>query len=120
MPHPFTYAELHTDDPPAATAFYRALFDWKVSETETPKGPYFALQPGDGITGGLLRAEGGPSRWVVYVRVADVKAATERAVGLGARALVVAQEVPSAGWFSLCLDPTGATFGLWQAMAAES
>jgi uncharacterized protein len=115
MAHPITYAELHSEDTAAASSFYRQLFDWKVSESATPSGPYFALDTGDGPKAGLLRAAGGPSRWVVYVRVDDVQVATARAVRLGARALVTAEEVPGAGWFSLCLDPAGATFGLWQA-----
>ncbi|HYU15982.1 MAG TPA: VOC family protein [Candidatus Acidoferrum sp.] len=119
MSHPFTYVELHTDDPAAASAFYRHLFDWQVKESATPAGPYVALEPGEGMSGGLRRAASGPSRWVVYVRVADVAAATERAIALGARALVTRQEVPNLGWFSLCVDPAGATFGLWQAMAAR-
>lgn len=116
MSHPFAYAELHTDDTAAAASFYRQLFDWKVKEIATPAGPYFELETGEGLAGGLHPAEQGPSRWVVYVRVADVRAATEKAVALGARALVTAREIPSMGWYSLCVDPAGATFGLWQVM----
>ena len=116
MSHPFTYVELHSEDTAAATAFYRQLFDWKVKETATPAGPYFELDTGEDMAGGLRPADDRPSRWVVYVRVADVRAATEKAVALGARALVTAREVPSMGWYSLCVDPTGATFGLWQVL----
>jgi predicted enzyme related to lactoylglutathione lyase len=120
MTHPIAYAELHTRGADAASAFYRQLFDWKVVETATPAGPYFEIETGDGPPAGMRPGGDGPSRWVVYVRVPDVAAATERAVALGARALVTAQEVPGAGWFSLCVDPAGATFGLWQAKAAPA
>jgi len=120
MTHPFTYAELHSQDAAAATSFYRQLFDWKVSQSDTPAGAYFGLDTGEGMAGGLRPTDTGPSRWVIYVKVSDVKAATERAVALGARALVTAQEVPGAGLFSLCTDPCGATFGLWQSMASNT
>jgi uncharacterized protein len=117
MSHPFAYAELHAETPAAAVAFYRKLFDWKVNESATPTGPYFGLDTGEGMAGGLRGSTESPARWVVYVKVDDVRAATDRAVSLGARAVVVAAEVPSAGWYSLCVDPTGATFGLWQPVA---
>jgi predicted enzyme related to lactoylglutathione lyase len=114
MTHPFTYVELHTEDPSAVTAFYRQLFDRKLNPIGSAAGSCFEIDAGEGMPGGLRAAAGGPPRWVVYVRVTDVKAATERAVALGARALAIAQEVPGAGWYGLCLDPAGATFGLWQ------
>jgi predicted enzyme related to lactoylglutathione lyase len=120
MANPFAYAELHTQSPSQATDFYRKLFDWKVSTSDTPMGQYTMLEPGEGFPGGLLATKGGaPSAWVVYMKVDDVEAATKRAAELGAKVLASKELVPDSGWFSLCLDPTGATFGLWQPMPGK-
>ena len=117
MPHPFAYVELHSQDPRKATDFYKKLFDWKTSASETPGGTYTELEPGEGISGGLLSTRGtAPSAWVVYVKVDDVEVATRRAAELGAKVLTSKQHVPDTGWFSLCTDPAGAVFGLWQPM----
>ena len=68
----------------------------------------------------MLAAKGdAPSGWVVYMRVDDVEVATRRAAELGARVLATKELVPDTGWFSLCVDPTGATFGLWQPMPGK-
>jgi len=117
MTHPFAYAELHCEDPAATADFYRELFDWKATTTETPVGPYVGLDTGAGMGGGLRAATGRPPRWVLYVQVTDLGAATDRAVSLGARAVVTGKEVPGAGTYSLLDDPSGATFGLWQPAA---
>jgi predicted enzyme related to lactoylglutathione lyase len=120
MSNPFSYAELHTSDRARAVDFYKRLFDWKTKESETPMGPYVEIDAGEGFPGGLLAAQGSaPSRWVVYMRVDDVRAATRRAEELGAKILANAEKVPDAGTFSLCVDPTGATFGLWEPLARK-
>lgn len=120
MSNPFSYAELHTQDRTRAVDFYRRLFDWKTKESETPMGTYVEIETGEGFPGGVLAAPGGaPSRWVVYMRVDDVRAATRRAEELGAKILAKEEVVPDTGTFSLCTDPTGATFGLWQPLAGK-
>ena len=115
MSNPIAYAELHTKNAEAAKTFYGKLFDWKLVDHQMPGGLYTEISPGEGIMGGLLQAdEPGGSRWLPYVTVGDVVAATEKAKGLGARALKENQEVPGMGRYSVLTDPTGATFGLWQ------
>lgn len=52
------------------------------------------------------------------VDVDDVKAATAKAVSLGATVMKEVTEVPGMGWFTIILDPTGAALGLWQATKA--
>jgi predicted enzyme related to lactoylglutathione lyase len=115
MSNPFTYAELHTQDPGVAKAFYRKLFDWKVEDHATPKGEYTEIDPGEGFPGGLVRSQyEGASHWLPYVKVSDLAVSTNAAKQLGARALKESVEVPNMGRYSVLLDPTGAPFGLWQ------
>jgi predicted enzyme related to lactoylglutathione lyase len=115
MSNPFTYAELHTQDPEAAKTFYRHLFDWKMEDHDNPKGTYTEIDLGEGFPAGLLQAatKAGGSHWLPYVKVPDVSAATTRAKSLGAAALQEIVEIPE-GRFSVLIDPTGAPFGLFQ------
>jgi uncharacterized protein len=114
--HPFCYVELHAADPDRATQFYRRLFDWNIKDPQpTPSGPYREVEPGEGLSAGLMRAQGPEHpQWVVYVKVADLAAAVGRARDLGATIVVENALVPDAGWFASLVDPTGAQFGMWQ------
>ena len=58
---------------------------------------------------------GSESFWIPYIVTDDITGVTEKARSLGAtihREVMVAGQY---GWLSVINDPTGATFGLWQA-----
>jgi len=117
MSNPFAYAELHTDAPAAAKAFYAQLLSWRMEDAPKSEGRYTEIQPGEGLPGGLTQNRyGGASHWLTYIKVDDLAASTSKAKSLGARPLVELQEIPE-GRFSVLVDPTGARFGLWQARA---
>jgi uncharacterized protein len=115
MSNPFTYAELHTQNPAAAKTFYRQLFDWKMDDHENPNGVYTEIDLGEGFPGGLLQAaaKATPSHWLPYIRVGEIAASTARAKSLGASPLRELVEIPE-GKFSVLVDPTGAPFGLFE------
>ncbi len=117
MSHPFVYAELHTSSPEAAKKFYADLFGWGMKHHDTPGGAYTEIQPGEGPEAGLMGQspfDDGRSHWLPYIRVAELNAATDRAVALGAKLHVGRTEVPGAGWFTWLEDPAGARFALWE------
>ncbi len=117
MANPFVHVELNTTDPEKAKAFYGKLFTWKLDDMEMGPGTtYTMIQPGEGTGGGLMKQmiPGAPSSWLAYVIVDDINAATEKAKSLGARVLKEVTEIPGMGWFSIIVDPTGATLGLWK------
>jgi predicted enzyme related to lactoylglutathione lyase len=117
MANPFVHVELNTTDPAKAKAFYGSLFDWKLEDVQMgPGGTYTMIQVGEGTGGGLMQhpMPGAPSSWLAYVQVDDVAAATRKAQSLGAKVAKDVTEVPGAGWFSIIVDPTGATLGLWK------
>lgn len=114
MSNPFAYAELHTDAPAAAKAFYAQLLTWRMEDAPKSDGRYTEIQPGEGFPAGLTQNRyGGGSHWLPYIKVDDVGAATAKAKSLGAKALVEMEQIPE-GTFSVLADPTGAHFGLWQ------
>jgi predicted enzyme related to lactoylglutathione lyase len=118
MSNPFSYAELHTQDPSAAKAFYSQLFDWKMQDHPNSNGTYTEIDLGEGFPAGLLAvaAKATGSHWLPYIKVVDIAAATTRAKSLGAAPLQEIVEIPE-GRFSVLRDPTGAPFGIFQPSA---
>lgn len=119
MANPFVHVELNTTDPKKAKDFFSKLFDWDLEDVEMgPVGTYTMIRVGDGTAGGIMKhpMPGAPSLWIPYVLVDDLEAATRRAKELGAKIIKEMVEVPDRGWFSIFIDPTGATLGLWRPM----
>jgi predicted enzyme related to lactoylglutathione lyase len=117
MANPFVHVELNTTDIQKAKAFYSKLFAWMLEDVQMgPSGTYTMIQPGSGTGGGMLQhpMAGEPSRWLAYVHVDDINAATQKAQSLGAEIVKDVTEVPGAGWLSIIIDPTGAALGLWK------
>lgn len=116
MANPFVHVELHTGDLAEAKAFYSGLFDWNLQDMPMPGGSsYTMINVGEGTGGGMMHDPGMPPRWLAYVGVDDVIAATAKAKSLGATVCEDVMEVADYGWMSVITDPTGATFALWQA-----
>jgi predicted enzyme related to lactoylglutathione lyase len=119
MGNSFCHVELQTNDVAKAKKFYQNLFDWKLQEM--PGMGYTMINVGEGTGGGMMKnpVPNMPSSWMAYVLVEDVKAATQKAKSLGANVVKDVEEVPDYGWFSVIVDPTGATLGLWQPKARQ-
>lgn len=117
MANPFVHVELSSTDIGAAKSFYGKLFDWQLEDVVmSPEMTYTMIKAGDGTGGGMMQQmiPGAPSAWLSYVQVDDIKASTAKAASLGANIVQDVTEVPGMGWFSVIVDPTGASFGLWQ------
>ena len=119
MPNPFVHIESQTQDVDKAKKFYKGLFDWKVEDFS--EMAYTMIDVGDGTGGGMMKnpVPGAPSHWIPYALVDDIKASTKKAKSLSGRIVMDITEIPDYGWFSVIVDPTEATFGLWQAKAGK-
>ena len=118
MPNPFVHVELNTTDLAKSKDFYGKLFDWKLEDVPMGDGStYTMIGVGEGTAGGMLPhpMPGAPSMWLAYVNVDDIAASTEKAKSLGATILKDVTEVMGMGWFTIIMDPTGATVALWKA-----
>ena len=119
MANPFVHVELNTPDPAKAKLFYSQLFQWQLEDVPNPSVPtgiYSMIKVGEGTGGGIMKqVSGGPSGWLAYVEVEDIRAATKKAKSLGATVMKGVTEVPGMGWLSIIVDPTGAMLGLWKA-----
>ncbi|MGB0588089.1 MAG: VOC family protein [Myxococcota bacterium] len=113
-PGDLDWAELSTDNVPAALEFYGAAFGWTFSD-DAPEslGDYrFILRDG-ALVGGVRKrpAEVPHSGWYFYGNVDDVSASLTKATGLSAK-LLIEREVPDMVHFALVTDPQGATIGI--------
>ena len=118
MANPFVHVELNTPDPVKAKSFYAELFDWQLEDVPNPAvptGTYTMIKVGEGTGGGIMKSiPDGPSGWLAYVEVDDIRAATKKAKSLGGEVMKDTTEVTGMGWLSFIRDPTGAVLGLWQ------
>jgi predicted enzyme related to lactoylglutathione lyase len=116
MAKPFVHLELTTADLAKSKEFYGKLFGWTY--TDNIMGPdviYSTFKPDSGPGGALFTMPGAPNAWLAYVDVDEINAATEKAKALGATIVRGPLEVPGHGWFTVLIDPTGASIALWQA-----
>jgi predicted enzyme related to lactoylglutathione lyase len=111
MANPFWHIELRTKDVAKAKQFYKNLFDWQWEEVR--KG-YMVFRTGEEVTGGITNGTHNTSHWVPIIEVADVRAATRKAVQLGAKVLEEVTEEGEIGRYTMVADPTGAPLYLFQ------
>jgi len=116
MANPFVHVELNTTDQKKAESFYSKLFEWKTEPMSMGPDTYTLIKVGEGTGGGIMKqpVAGAPSHWLAYVLVSDIHASTSKAKTLGAKIVKDVTEVPNMGWYSVFVDPTGASLGLWQ------
>ena len=120
----FVWEELHTPDPDAAKAFYAEVFGWQASDMDMGDlGTYVLLGlGGDDNLAGILRKpdeQPGPAYWLTYLGTEDADASTAKAIELGATQLLEPTSMQGVGRFSILVDPTGATFGLYQSESGD-
>jgi uncharacterized protein len=113
MPGQMVHLEIPAGDTARAREFWGSLFGW---EWQTFEGPTeYHMTRFSETTGGAIYAPDPPDKRGarVYFDVDDIKAGNARVAELGGTA-GEAMPVPSMGWFSVCQDPEGNEFGLWQ------
>ncbi len=114
-----TWFDLATPDLKVATKFYQQVFGWEYVDTGADFAHYhFAQKNGNNAAGiGPIWPPDSPqpSAWTVYFASDDAAADSERVKALGGQVLVEPMEIADSGSMVICVDPTGAAFGLWQA-----
>ena len=110
MSSPFVWFHNSSQNPIGSAAFYEKLLGWKPADG--PGG--MTMFVGEkGPFAGVATNDGGASTWIPYVEVADVDAATKKALKHGA-AVVREKSRGPAGDFCVVTDPGGAMLALWQ------
>ncbi|MBB6097336.1 hypothetical protein HNR42_000750 [Deinobacterium chartae] len=117
-----SWTDLTTPAPEQTQAFYGALFGWQYQHTGDALGNYVIAHHGGKTAAGIMPVPVGsdmPIAWTVYFASDDIAADVQRARELGGQVLMGPEQVGEEGQMALIGDPSGASFGLWQAGAHQ-
>ena len=114
MGNPVVQFQMLSKNPERTAEFYTAMFDWHV-DADNPLG-YRQIRTGAGrgIDGGIWPAPPQAQAFVqLFVEVADVAAAVDKATNLGAHVIMPAQRLPLGESMAILQDTEGMTFGVY-------
>jgi predicted enzyme related to lactoylglutathione lyase len=117
-PGAIVWADLLTDDPAAAMAFYQAVFGWSVTKTDDPG--YMLISSGNRAIGGIAEhrprgAAGSETQWLVSMAVNDVDVAVRMVEQEGGKVFEGPDTAPDRGRMAIVADPQGAVLVLLRA-----
>jgi predicted enzyme related to lactoylglutathione lyase len=111
--------EIPADDPERAKLFYSNLFGWKINPFPG-SGDYSHIDTGgaDDTPDGALKRRQRPEEPIVnYVSVNSVDKFADKIAKLGGKVCMAKTAVPQMGYFAVCQDTEGNSFGLWESDA---
>ena len=112
------WVDVTSPDLERSIAFYSELFGWTADQDPRPEAGGYTMFAKDGklvAAGSPPQQEGMPSFWSTYLASDDVDATAARIRAAGGTLLMEPFDVFEAGRMVFAQDPTGATFGVWQA-----
>ena len=110
--------EIPADDTGKAREFWGGLFGWQFEAYPGPS-EYYMTSLGDRTGGAITNMEPGKRGTRAYFDVDEIDAGIARVKELGGEASE-RMPVPNMGWFSVCKDPHGNEFGIWQSDESAS
>jgi len=113
------WVDVTSDDMAATNAFYGGLFGWSGDDLGAEAGGYtmYTLR-GKRVAAGSPPPPGGegvPPQWTTYLASDDADETASRIRDAGGTVLTEPFDVFDSGRMLIASDPTGATFGVWQA-----
>jgi hypothetical protein len=121
LPGKFVWADLVTDDVPAARRFYAELFGWTFQDL----GNYtIAANDGRPLCGLFQRDRPADKpqarpRWFGYISVGNVEKTARAVTEAGGRVLSAPAKFPQRGEQAVFSDPEGALFGIVKSSAGD-
>lgn len=110
------WADLMTTDIEGARSFYGDLFGWEFDIGPAETGNYStALIDGKRVAGIFTMDADHPPVWSTYLATSDADATCDDAVRAGGTVISPPMDVMDLGRMTVLKDPTGGTFGTWQA-----
>jgi uncharacterized protein len=105
-----------TTDAEAARTFYGDLFGWEFDIGPAETGYYStALLDGKRVAGVFSMDADHPPVWTTYLATSDADATADAAARAGGTIAQPTMDVMDLGRMTVIQDPTGGTFGTWQA-----
>lgn len=123
----FYWIDFATPNPEKMKIFYQRVFNWQYSDNPMPDGSvYIMISAADGgSVGGLFRMPEEMRKAQVpphinnYIAVESMDKVVENAKNLGATIKAEPFDVFDYGRMAVLIDPTGATFSLWQTKSTD-
>ena len=115
-PNEWLWIDLWTSDVDRAAAFYRSVAGYEVTPAPGDEARHGVhLSAGGYLRAGIMQKNDARATtvWVPYVRVADAKAATEKARAAGGKVVYEPTDLGRA-IVAIVMDPTGAPVGIAQ------
>lgn len=112
------WVDIAVTDVTAATAFYRDVLGWSFVDSGEEFGHYHIAQTGGRAAAaiGPVMEEGQPSAWTTYLATDDADGTAKLITDNGGSLLSDPMDIPGNGRMAIAMDPTGAAFGVWQAI----
>lgn len=109
------WTDLSTPDLGRAQRFYGELFGWQFDEPDPRLGGYANIRKDGKRVAGMMPMMPGQlaTVWTVHLKSSDIDTSEQRITAAGGRVLVK-YGLPELGTTMIAVDPTGATFGVWQ------
>jgi predicted enzyme related to lactoylglutathione lyase len=106
-----THFEINGRDGKRLRDFYGALFGWKIDASNPMQ--YGLVSPEQaGIGGGISHESPAAPLVTIYVEVADLAGALQKAGSLGGRTMLEPTQVPGGPEIAMFADPEGNAIGL--------
>lgn len=109
--------DLMTSDAARAQSFYAAVLGWTYEIQGPEYGGYAVAHREGAIAAGIGEKPADapyPDAWTVYFGVASADETCARVVEAGGQVALPPIEIGDQGRMAMCVDPTGATFGVWE------
>jgi uncharacterized protein len=107
------------DNPERARAFYSDLFGWKINPAPVADDFWYIDTGGADETpdSGLKKRERPQEPIINYVSADSVIDFSKKIEKLGGKICLAKTAVPQMGYFAVCQDTEGNSFGIWQSDA---
>ena len=110
------WADLSAPDVEAAKSFYAEVLGWTFQDTGDEYGGYAIAQVRGAAAAAIgPQPEGAPAAWTLYLASDDADKTAAAVAEHGGTVLLPPGDVGPLGRLFIAADPTGATFGVWQA-----
>lgn len=111
------WIDLAVPDMEAAKRFYAAVLGWEFTDSGEQYGNYAMCTRDGADTAGLspMYTPGMPVAWTMYFASDDAAATVEAVRSAGGTVVFEPLQVMDLGTMALAIDPTGASFAIWQA-----
>jgi uncharacterized protein len=110
------WIDLGSPDLPGSARFYSELFGWQAEDQGEQMGHYTMFrQDGKSVAAvAPLMSPQQPTAWSTYISTTNAEETAKEVTDAGGQVVSPPMQIMEEGTMAVCIDPTGAAFGLWQ------